>query len=114
MLKLAWERAVAIYGPLAKRPFLVTDKPSSFIAKRFVIFVQDPFSHVRIQVRTPPQCGLLERIHATLKTEEVYWRLYNHPKNCRSRLAEFTVRDINCRSYVALIPADGGDMLDPA
>ena len=58
-----------------KRPFLVTDNGPSFIARRFTAFIKDQFSHVRIQYRTPQQLGLLERFHATLKTEEVYWRM---------------------------------------
>ena len=67
-----------------KRPFLVTDNGPSFIARRFTAFVKDQFSHVRIQYRTPQQLGLLERFHATLKTEEVYWRLYDHPQHAAS------------------------------
>ena len=67
--ELAREEAERLHGPLAKRPFLVTDNGSSFIAEQY--------SHVRIQYRTPQQLGLLERVHATLKTEEVYWRLYD-------------------------------------
>jgi len=58
-LKLAREEAERLHGPLAKRPFLVTDNGSSFIAKRFVKFVRDQYSHVRIQYRTPTQLGLL-------------------------------------------------------
>jgi putative transposase len=67
----------------------VTDNGSSFIARRFVDFVCDRYSHMRIQYRTPPQLGLLERFHRTLKTEEVYWRLYKNPQHARECLAEF-------------------------
>ncbi len=88
-LKLAREEAERIHGPLVKRPFLVTDNGPSFIARRFTAFIKDQFSHVRIQYRTPQQLGLLERFHATLKTEEVYWRLYDHPQHARACLAEF-------------------------
>ncbi len=88
-VKLARQEAERIHGPLTKRPFLVTDNGSSFIARRFVTFVQEQFQHVRIQYRTPQQLGLLERFHQTLKTEEVYWRLYDHPQHCRECLAEF-------------------------
>ena len=80
-LKIAREEAERIGGPLVKRPFLVTDNGPSFLARRFTAFVKDQFSHVRIQYRTPQQLGLLERFHATLKTEEVYWRLYDHPQH---------------------------------
>ena len=66
-LKLARAEAERIHGPLAKRPFLVTDNGSSFIARRFVAFVKDQYSHVRIQYRTPQQLGLLERFHADLE-----------------------------------------------
>ena len=78
-LTLARGEAERMGGPLLKRPFLVTDNGPSFIARRFVDFVRAPYSHVRIQYRTPQQLGLLERFHQTLKTEEVYWRLYEHP-----------------------------------
>lgn len=69
-LKLAREETERIHGPLNKPPFLVTDNGSSFIAKRFVKFVSQQYSHVRIRYRTPTQLGLLERFHQTLKTEE--------------------------------------------
>jgi len=42
------------------------------MAKRFYQHVQDVYSHVRIQYRTPTQLGLLERFHRTLKEEEIY------------------------------------------
>ena len=71
-LQLAREEAERIGGPLAKRPFLVTDNGPSFVARRFAEFVREPYSHVRIAYRTPQQLGLLERFHQTLKTKEVY------------------------------------------
>jgi putative transposase len=113
-LKLARQEAERLHGPLAKRPFLVTDNGSSFIARRFVEFVRDQYSHVRIRYRTPQQLGLLERFHQTLKSEEVYWRLYDHPQHCRQCLAEFRARYNERRPHWALIPAEGGDPLVPA
>jgi putative transposase len=113
-LKLARAEAERLHGPLTKRPFLVTDNGSSFIAKRFVAFIRDQYSHVRIQYRTPQQLGLLERFHQTLKTEEVYWRMYDHPQHCRQCLAEFRARYNEQRPHWALIPQDGGDPLVPA
>ena len=113
-LKLARAEAERIHGPLAKRPFLVTDNGSSFIARRFTAFVADQYSHVRIQYRTPQQLGLLERFHGTLKTEEVYWRLYDHPQHCRECLAEFRQRYNERRPHWALVPEDGGDPWVPA
>jgi putative transposase len=112
-LKLARQEAERLSGPLAKRPFLVTDNGSSFIAKRFVAFVRDQYSHVRIQYRTPQQLGLLERFHQTLKSEEVYWRLYDHPQHCRLCLSEFRARYNEQRPHWALIPEEGGDPLTP-
>lgn len=112
-LKLARQEAERIHGPLAKRPFLVTDNGSSFIARRFVAFVQDQYRHVRIQYRTPQQLGLLERFHATLKKEEVYWRLYEHPQHCRTCLAEFRTRYNERRPHWSLRPATGGDPWTP-
>ena len=85
----------------------------SFIARRFLAFVTDQFSHVRIQYRTPQQLGLLERFHQTLKTEEVYWRLYDHPQHCRECLAEFRARYNERRPHWDLVPEEGGDVLVP-
>jgi putative transposase len=113
-LKLAREEAERIGGPLAKRPFLVTDNGPSFIARKFAEFVRNPYSHVRIQYRTPQQLGLLERFHQTLKTEEVYWRLYENPQHARACLAEFHVRYNTVRPHWALVPDEGGDPLVPA
>jgi transposase InsO family protein len=101
-------------GPLVRRPFLVTDNGSSFVARRFAAFIKDQYSHVRIQYRTPQQLGLLERFHATLKTEEVYWRLYDHPQHCRACLSEFRQRYNELRPHWALIPEEGGAPLAPA
>jgi transposase InsO family protein len=113
-LKLAREEAEQIGGPLAKRPFLVTDNGPSFVARWFVEFVREPYSHVRIQYRTPQQLGLLERFHQTLKKEEVYWRLYENPQHARECLAEFHGRYNTLRPHWALVPEEGGDPLVPA
>jgi len=112
-LKLAREEAERVCGPLAKPPFLVTDNGPSFMAKRFGGFVQPFYAHVRIQYRTPTQLGLLERFHQTLKTEEVYWRLYDNPQHARDCLAEFHQRYNTLRPHWALIPPAGGDPLSP-
>ena len=58
------------------------------------------------------QLGLLERLHRTLKQEEVYWRLYDHP-GARACLAEFRDRYNHRRPHWALVPEDGGDPLTP-
>jgi putative transposase len=113
-LKLAREEAERIHGPLVKRPFLVTDNGSSFIARRFVDFTREQYSHVRIQYRTPQQLGLLERFHQTLKTEEVYWRLYEDAQHARTCLAEFRERYNTLRPHWALVPEEGGDPWVPA
>lgn len=112
-LKLAREEAERLHGPLAKRPFLVTDNGSSFIARRFQAFVKQPYEHVRIQYRTPQQLGLLERFHCTLKTEEVYWRLYESPQHARECLAEFRTRYNERRPHWGLVPEEGGNPLVP-
>jgi len=113
-LKLAREEAERIHGPLARRPFLVTDNGPSFVARRFAAFVREQYSHVRIQYRTPQQLGLLERFHQTLKTEEVYWRLYENPQHARACLAEFRTRYNILRPHWALVPEEGGDPWVPA
>ena len=112
-LKLARQLAELLCGPLTKPPFLVTDNGSSFIARKFSAFVADQFRHVRIRYRTPTQLGLLERFHRTLKTEEAYWRLYDHPQHARQCLAEFRDRYNARRPHWALIPEAGGDPLVP-
>jgi putative transposase len=112
-LGLARKEAERLHGPLAKAPFLVTDNGSSFIAKRFWTYIQNRYSHVRIQYRTPTQLGLLERFHKTLKLEEVYWRLYDSPSHARECLAEFRQRYNERRPHWALVPESGGDPLVP-
>jgi putative transposase len=112
-LQLAREEAERIHGPLAKPPFLVTDNGSSFLARKFSLFVAEQYRHVRIRYRTPTQLGLLERFHQTLKTEEVYWRMYDHPQHARACLAEFRARYNGRRPHWALVPETGGDPLVP-
>ena len=112
-LHLARQEAERIHGPLTKRPFLVTDNGSSFVARKFAAFVAEQYSHVRIRYRTPTQLGLLERFHQTLKTEEVYWRMYEHPQHARECLAEFRARYNTRRPHWALVPESGGDPLTP-
>lgn len=113
-LEDARKEAERIHGPLSKQPFLVTDNGSSFIARRFTKFVREEYTHVRIQYRTPTQLGLLERFHNTLKTEEVYWRLYDSPEHARECLAEFHTRYNHERPHWALVPEQGGDPMVPA
>lgn len=112
-LGLAKAEAERLHGPLEHTPFLVTDNGSSFIARRFAKGVREDFTHVRIQYRTPQQLGLLERFHKTLKTEEVYWRLYKNPGHARDCLAEFRDRYNTRRPHWALIPPGGGDPATP-
>jgi len=112
-LEMAREEAERIGGPLTKKPFVVTDNGPSFIARRFGAYIKELYSHVRIQYRTPTQLGLLERFHRTLKEEEVYWRLYDHPAHCRECLEEFRQRYNRRRPHWALVPTEGGDALVP-
>jgi len=102
------------HGPLTKNPFLVTDNGSSFLARYFQRHIAGQFAHVRIQYRTPTQLGLLERFHQTLKTEEVYWKLYSSPGEARVSLEEFRRRYNEVRPHWALMPPGGGDPLTPA
>lgn len=113
-LRLAREEAELRHGPLTNRPHLVTDNGSSFIARRFQAFAKEGFRQVRIQYRTPQQLGLLERFHATLKREEVYWRMYDSPQHARECLAEFRERYNRVRPHWALVPEEGGDPHVPA
>lgn len=109
----ARREAERLHGPLVKPPFLVTDNGPSFLAKRFASFIRGDYQHVRIAYRTPQQLGLLERFHQTLKTEEVYWRLYDSPQHARECLAEFRDRYNRLRPHWALRPEGGGDPLVP-
>jgi len=113
-LRVARSEAERVCGPLERTPFLVTDNGPSFIARRFSKHLEGRYSHVRIRYRTPTQLGLLERFHRTLKTEEVYWRMYDGPSHCRACLEEFRTRYNNRRPHWALVPRDGGDPLVPA
>jgi putative transposase len=112
-LGLARAEAERLCGPLKRIPFLVTDNGPSFISRRFRQSIDGTYTHVRIRYRTPTQLGLLERFHKTLKTEEVYWRLYDDPAHCRVCLEEFRTRYNNRRPHWALIPEEGGDPLVP-
>ncbi len=112
-LETARQEAERIGGPLVKKPFVVTDNGPSFVARRFGTYIKELYSHVRIQYRTPTQLGLLERFHRTLKEEEVYWRLYDHPAHCRECLEQFRERYNRRRPHWALVPAEGGDPLVP-
>src|ERR671925_645429 len=94
--------AERLHGPLAKQPFLVTDNGSSFLARSFRQHIDGEYTHVRIQYRTPTQLGLLERFHQTLKTEEVYWKLYTLPAEARKSLEVFRQRYNEIRLHWAL------------
>ena len=107
-LDRAREEAERHHGPLAKTPFLVTDNGSSFLAKRFQRHIDGHYAHVRINYRTPTQLGLLERFHQTMKTEEIYWHLYQSPAEARERLAAFRERYNTVRPHWALRPEGGG------
>lgn len=101
-------------GPLARAPTLVTDNGVSFTARAFGRHLQElGIAHVRIRYRTPQQLGLLERFHAVLKQEEVYWNLYDSPADCRAKLAVFRDRYNTLRPHWALKPACGGDVVTP-
>lgn len=113
-LDAARAEAERLHGPLVKTPFLVTDNGSSFLARRFQAHIAGHYAHVRIQYRTPQQLGLLERFHQTLKTEEVYWRLYTSPAEARESLEAFRRRYNEVRPHWALAPLGGGDVLTPA
>jgi transposase InsO family protein len=99
-LDAAREEAERLHGPLMKQPFLITDNGPSFIARAFRQHIDGQYAHVRIQYRTPTQLGLHERFHQTLKTEEVYWKLYASPGEARESLEVFRRR----YNYVAYCP----------
>jgi transposase InsO family protein len=113
-LDVARAEAERVHGPLTKPPFLVTDNGSSFLARAFRRHIEGDYEHVRIQYRTPTQLGLLERFHQTLKTEEVYWKLYGSPGEARESLEIFRCRYNEVRPHWALVPTAGGDPVTPA
>ena len=112
-LDAAHQEAERIHGPLQKKPFLVTDNGSSFLAKSFQAHIKGCYKHVRIQYRTPTQLGLLERFHKTLKAEEVYYRIYQNPGQCRDSLQEYRNLYNQVRPHWALLPEQGGDPMTP-
>jgi len=107
--------AARIHGEAsAKPPTLVTDNGVSFTARAFGAHLQAlGIAHVRIRYRTPQQLGLLERFHAVLKQEEVYWNLYDSPADCRAKLEIFRQRYNTVRPHWALKPEAGGDVVTP-
>jgi transposase InsO family protein len=113
-LDVARAEAERLHGPLSKIPFLVTDNGPSFLARAFRQHIDGDYAHVRIQYRTPSQLGLLERFHQTLKTEEVYWKLYASPGEARHALQAFRQRYNEVRPHWALVPPRGGDPITPA
>jgi hypothetical protein len=64
------------------------------------------FRQVRIGYRIPSQLGLLERFHGTLKQEEVYWNLYDDPRDAREKLERFKDRYNQARPHLALVAGD--------
>ena len=112
-IELAVQEAERLHGKLEKIPFLVTDNGSCFLARHFQKAIKAKFQHVRTRYRTPQQLGLLERFHQTLKREEVYWQLYDHPQDAREKLSAFRDRYNAIRPHWALEPAEGGDVLTP-
>lgn len=112
-LDVARAEAERIHGRLGKNPFLVTDNGPSFLARAFRRHIDGDYAHVRINYRTPTQLGLLERFHQTLKTEEVYWKLYSSPAEARESLEVFRRRYNDVRPHWALIPPEGGDPVTP-
>ena len=99
--------------PLTTTPFLVTDNGPSFLARAFRRHIDGDYTHIRIAYRTPTQLGLLERFHQTLKTEEVYWKLYTSPGEARQSLEAFRRRYNEVRPHWALEPPEGGDPITP-
>ena len=112
-ISVAKQEAERLCGRWDHRTLLVTDNGPAFVSKRFHQDTRDDFRHVRIAYRTPTQLGLLERFHQTLKTEEVYWRLYRGPSHARDCLAEFHMRYNMVRPHWALRPIGGGDPVTP-
>lgn len=112
-IDLAVHEAERLHGKLEKIPFLVTDNGTCFLARHFQKAIKDRFRHVRTRYRTPQQLGLLERFHQTLKREEVYWQLYDHPQDTREKLRAFRERYNTIRPHWALEPVEGGDVLTP-
>jgi putative transposase len=112
-LDAARAEAERLHGASTKTPFLVADNGSSFLARQFRAHIEGRYAHVRIQFRTPTQLGLLERFHQTLKTEEVYWKLYTSPGEARDSLEEFRQRYNQVRPHWALEPVAGGDVVTP-
>ena len=104
----AVEEAWELNGPLEQPVFLVADNGPSFIAQRFrdaLAGIQiaatglSTFSQVRIGCQMPAQLGLLERFHGALKAEEVYWNLYDDPRDARQKLEIFQERHNRARPH---------------
>jgi putative transposase len=113
-IEKAKAEAERLHGPLLRRPTLVTDNGTSFLSRRFQGHIAGSLDHVRTRYRTPEQLGLLERFHRTLKSEEVYWQVYDSPQEAREKLDAFRRRYNEIRPHWALVPDTGGDPVTPA
>ena len=92
-------------GRLQKVLFSVTDNCQH---------IQGSYAHIRNAYRIPTQLGLLERFYQTLKTAEIYWRLYDSPAYARVCLAEIHERYNQVPPHWALIPQLSGDPVTTA
>ena len=102
-LEYARAHAEKLCGFLTSPITLVTDNGPSFISRRFqehlrlstIVGSNDRlFRHMRIGYRMPTQLGLLERLHRTLKEEEVWPAQYRDPLEARVSLGKF-VKEYN-------------------
>lgn len=117
-LEYAKAHAEALCGRLSLPITLVTDNGSSFISRRFqehlrLCTIEDSnerlFRHMRIGYRMPTQLGLLERLHRTLKEEEIWPAQYQDPFEASVSLGKFVTEYNYERPHWALklgVPAE--------
>ncbi len=96
------------HGRFICLPFLLTDNGSSFLVKLPRAHIGEDSTDLCIRHRPPARLGLLERLHQTLRTEEVYRRLNDNPGHCRDCLAAFQERCNTVRPHWALTTLFGG------
>lgn len=113
-LDAARAEAERLHGPPERPPFLVTANGPSFLARASRQHIEGDYAPVRIRYHTPSQQGLLERFHPTLKTEEVYWKLYQSLGEARVSRELFRHRCNDVRPHWALVSPGGGDPPTPS
>jgi len=103
-LEEALKKANSIFGAILYKIRLITDNGISFTSRRFQKYLNSAgiFNHIRISYRSPELIGLVERLHLTLKEEEIWPKEYCDPIEAEKELKKFIEFYNNERPHQAL------------